>query len=317
VPGWTEPNEFTKYAQQTSAPIYLVAGVYYYVEMLHKEGAGGDHLALFWQTPSNNTRTVVPGSALARWVDCAPSLKARVNLQGPWDPELNQMRDDLRSSGLVPLTEPYTGLGFAHVGGGGGETVTPARLAVSGKNAVVDWVFVELRSAANPAVVVATRSALLERDGDVVDGNGQGRLFFNVPAGQYRVAIKHRNHLGAMTSTAVAFGPQVAGVDFTASALATFGTDARFFLPNGRYALWAGNVVRDGLLKYTGASNDRDAILIGIGGLIPTNTVVGYFPTDVNLDGQVKYTGASNDRDLILYNIGGVQPTAVKEEQMP
>jgi PKD repeat protein/glucose/arabinose dehydrogenase len=317
VPGWTETNEFTKYAQQTSAPIYLVAGVYYYVEMLHKEGAGGDHLALWWQTPSNNTRTVVPGSSLARWVDCAPSLRVRVNLQGPWDPEVNQMRDDLRAAGLIPLTEPYTGLGFAHSGGGGGETVTPARLAVTGKNAIVDWVFVELRSAANPAVVVATRSAFLERDGDVVDGNGLTRLFFNVPAGQYRVAIKHRNHLGVMTNTAVALGSQVAGVDFTSGLLATHGTDARYYLPNGRYALWAGNVVRDGLLKYTGGSNDRDAILLSVGGTVPTNIVPGYLASDVNLDGQVKYTGGSNDRDLILFNIGGVLPTAVKVEQLP
>ncbi len=72
VPGWTNVGEFNKYPSQTSVTIPLVAGRYYYVEVLHKEGSGGDHLALYWQTPTNGTRTIIPGSALARWQDCSP-----------------------------------------------------------------------------------------------------------------------------------------------------------------------------------------------------------------------------------------------------
>ena len=40
-------------------------------------------------------------------------------------------------------------------------------------------------------------------------------------------------------------------------------------------------------------------------------------PEDLDLDGLVKYTGASNDRDLILQNIGGQVPTALRQEQLP
>ena len=138
------------------------------MELIHNEGSGSAHFALRWQTPSNSTRTVIPGSALARWQDCSPSVKVRTYLQGPWDGSVNLMRDDLRTAGLIPTTEPFTGLGFTHAGGGGGETVSAARLAVTGSNAVVDWVLVELRNKNNPATIVATRSALLERDGDVV-----------------------------------------------------------------------------------------------------------------------------------------------------
>ncbi len=70
-------------------------------------------------------------------------------------------------------------------------------------------------------------------------------------------------------------------------------------------------------MKYTGADNDRDPVLVTIGGTVPTNTVSGYLPADVNLDGTVKYTGVRNDRDPILLTIGGTVPTAVRVQPLP
>ncbi|MES2733404.1 MAG: PA14 domain-containing protein [Bacteroidota bacterium] len=49
--GWTSPREWIKYPSQQSAPIALVAGQKYYLEVLHKEGAGNDNLAVGWQLP--------------------------------------------------------------------------------------------------------------------------------------------------------------------------------------------------------------------------------------------------------------------------
>ncbi len=46
--GATGVGEWDKYATQKSAPIRLVAGRKYYVEALHKEGTGADHIALAW-----------------------------------------------------------------------------------------------------------------------------------------------------------------------------------------------------------------------------------------------------------------------------
>jgi hypothetical protein len=54
-----------------------------------------------------------------------------------------------------------------------------------------------------------------------------------------------------------------------------------------------------------------------VGGATPTNTVTGYLRADINLDGIVRYTGANNDRDLILQTIGGVVPTATRLQQLP
>ncbi|MBK6410884.1 MAG: hypothetical protein IPF78_14550 [Flavobacteriales bacterium] len=50
---------------------------------------------------------------------------------------------------------------------------------------------------------------------------------------------------------------------------------------------------------------------------MPTATSTGYHREDANMDGTVKYTGADNDRDLLLLNIGGLSPTTVITEQLP
>ena len=317
VPGWTNDTEYTKYPTQRSAGINLQAGVYYYFEFLHKEGGGGDHMTVRWERPSNSTKTIVSGTYLARWQDCPPSVKLRTVLQGAFDTNIGLMRDDLRVQGFIPVTEPFSGLGFAHAGGGGGETVPPALLAVTGQNAIVDWVLVELRNKNNSAQVLATKSALLQRDGDIVGTDGFQRILFNVASDNYFVAVRHRNHFGVMTSTSTLLNKDEKSIDFTSGSTVTYGTEARMQLPNGKRAQWSGNAVRDNMLKYIGTSNDRDPILVEIGGLLPTNTAVGYLPTDINLDGITKYIGTNNDRDIILVNIGGVLPTATRLEQLP
>ena len=50
---------------------------------------------------------------------------------------------------------------------------------------------------------------------------------------------------------------------------------------------------------------------------MPTATVGGYHVADTNMDGVSKYTGADNDRDPILVNIGGTVPTNTRVEQVP
>lgn len=316
ISGFTGAEEYTKFPSQRSANITLTAGTYYYFEVLHKEASGGDHIAVRWQRPSDQTISLIPSSNLARWQDCLPSITLRAALGGASSPSSSLMRDDLRAASLVPMTEPFTGLGFAHAGGGGGETVAAPQLAVTGMNAIVDWVLVELRSANAPHAVLATKSALLQRDGDVVDVTGKRRLLFNVANGNYRVAIRHRNHLGAMSGAVQPLNGSVRVLDFTQSTTPTYGTGALMRSPNGRMALWPGNVVRDSQLKYTGQGNDRDPILTRIGS-VPTVSVPGYHQDDVNLDGVVRYTGNNNDRDPILVGVGGSVPTQVRVEQLP
>ena len=241
-------------------------------------------------------------------------VSPKVFLEGPYAAGL--MGDALRAASLIPPTEPYTGLGYAHTGGGGGETVAGGILATTGNNAIVDWVVVELRNSANSAQILASRSALLQRDGDVVDVDGTSGVLFNRPPGNYYVAVRHRNHLGIMSASAVALTSTSISVNFTVAATLTYGTAARKDV-SGVQVMWAGNVVFDSELKYTGGNNDRDPILSRVGGVVPTATLAGYFSEDVNLSGVVQYTGGGNDRDPILVNIGGVVPTAIRTQQLP
>ena len=244
------------------------------------------------------------------------SINLRVFLEGPYDPITGLMNDSLRVNGLIPLTEPYTGLGFSHVGGGGGESIDAGVLTTSGPNAIVDWVMVELRDKTDSAAVIATRSGLVQRDGDIVGTDGESWIQFSQPVDEYYVSIRHRNHLGIMTELPYKVSISPDSLDLTDGSVLIYGVQPVKNI-SGTSVMWAGNVVPNDEVKYTGLENDRDPILVRIGGTVPTAAVSGYYQEDVNMSGTTKYTGANNDRDPILINIGGTVPTAIRTEQLP
>lgn len=266
-----------------------------------------------WLDPANTT-SVLDGYD----PNASPQVLVAVRafLEGPYNSTTTRMNSALRDLGLIPTVEPCTGLGYTHVGGGG-ETTTPPVLSVTGANAIVDWVVLELRSNADAANVIATRCALLQSDGDVVATDGVSPVSIGAPAGSYRLAVRHRNHLGVMTSGAIVLGSSAASVDLSNGSTPIAGGTEATRLVGSRRVLYAGDALWDGVLRYTGAGNDRDRLLTRIGGLVPTATSSGYLPEDINMDGVVRYTGASNDRDIILQNIGGTVPTATRSDHIP
>ena len=244
-------------------------------------------------------------------------VSPKIFLEGPYSTGTGLMSDALRSGGLVPASQPYTALGYAFTGTpGAGGTLGGGVLAVTGNNAIVDWVIVELRTAASPAVIAASCAALVQRDGDVVALDGTSPVSITIGAGSYHVAVRHRNHLGAMTSAAVALSGTTTTVDLTSAATAAYGTEARKTVGTIQ-ALWTGDVTFNKQLKYTGSGNDRDPILVRVGSTTPNNTVAGYYLEDTNLNGVVGYTGSGNDRDVILVNVGSTTPNNTRQEQLP
>ncbi|MBK8612277.1 MAG: hypothetical protein IPN85_02120 [Flavobacteriales bacterium] len=252
------------------------------------------------------------------FTDCPPIVvraNVRALLDGPYNDQTDLMSDALRAQNLLPGTEPNTAVGLVHVSGVVGEALAPALLAVTGADALVDWVFLELRDANTGTQVLATANGLLQRDGDIMAADG-GVVTFATDPGNYRIVVRHRNHLGVMTDAAFALTRDPIAIDLSDTLTATYGSDART-LRDGRALLWVGNASFDAELKYTGAQNDRDPMLQVIGGSVPTLTATGYYTEDVNMDGIVKYVGTVNDRDRLLVAIGGVNPAAVRQEQLP
>ena len=266
-----------------------------------------------------STDDLITGACLCIGTPVPVGVSVRVTLDGPYDPTTGLMNDALRTLPSFPLSDPYPALGYAHTGTGNGGAVSPATLSIAGNDAIVDWVIIELRDATDPGLVIASRSGLLQRDGDVVEPDGTSPLTFAVYSKSYHLSALHRNHLGVMTQNTFALTPIPTVVDLGSSGVQTYGSAARRSITGAfpTEALWSGDVDRSGVIMYVGSPNDRDPILVLIGGSEPTAIATGYLQEDVDMDGTAKYVGEGNDRDPILLNIGGSIPTATRTAQLP
>ena len=67
--GWTNEQQWNKFASQKSNEVTLEADKRYYLEVLHKEGVNLDHVSVGWQLPGESGLLpceVVPGNVLSR-----------------------------------------------------------------------------------------------------------------------------------------------------------------------------------------------------------------------------------------------------------
>lgn len=74
VPGWTRPGQWNRYPTQTSSPVYLEAGVGRYLEVLHKEAWGGDHVTVQWapydpETGQTGEFSLIPANLLTAYAE--------------------------------------------------------------------------------------------------------------------------------------------------------------------------------------------------------------------------------------------------------
>jgi hypothetical protein len=66
--GYTNFHEWDKYSTQQSAFIYLQQGKRYYIEVLHKQGYGGDHVSVAWQLPDASMEAPISGNRLSPYI---------------------------------------------------------------------------------------------------------------------------------------------------------------------------------------------------------------------------------------------------------
>lgn len=241
------------------------------------------------------------------------------------------MRDNLRSQSKVPFISPYPALTNPITGTNvfvpvnnilaeeigltvNGQYPPTLILGLTGNNAIVDWVFLELRSASNLQQVVATRSALLQRDGDVVDMDGFSPVVFdNITDLSCHLVIRHRNHLGVMTKNPLQLSATTQVVDFTHTpakgGVETYGNNAQKVLTNDHLALWAGNVNADRFIIFSGSNNELNALQYiiynapGNPTQNPSFILSEYSLGDVDMKGTAIYQGTGNDPNYISENV--------------
>ena len=242
-------------------------------------------------------------------------LTAKVMLQGALIGTTNGlMRAELRTLSSFPLTTPYLSMGsrFTRVNNPA-ETISNAGvLADFGANSIVDWVFLELRSASNSSNILSTRSALVQRDGDIVDIDGVSPVLFEgMTDGNYFLSVKHRNHLGIMTGQAISITTGNTIVDFTSNNIPLFAkvpayNGVQTIQVGNTRALWLGNTSGDDRTIFSGQSTDKSPIYNAVD-QSPSNifrqmtyVLVGYNDGDVDLNGRTIFAGQSNDVDRIF-----------------
>ena len=259
-------------------------------------------------------------------------LDAKVFLQGAFNAGTGLMNDALRTTSayipgnaptgnLLPSSDPYStnadysaNVNFTRVANTPTETVTATAFndqPLAADN-IVDWVFLELRNTATTSnAILQTRSALLQRDGDIVDIDGVSPIYFkNIDASNYTIAIRHRNHIAMITNPSVfnqnlSLIKNLTQLNFTNQIAPTnfLGTSNTNYFNNGTFnMLYAGDANGNKITRYSGGSNDRAVILTDLSN-VESSTLTGYQKSDLNLNRVVRYSGGSNDRAIILSNV--------------
>ena len=256
-------------------------------------------------------------------------LRTKAFLQGPYNSTTSRMNDRLRNSGayvpgvlpasnVIPTSDPYrtAPYNFAHTNNTVAESVVSASFPnpfidqANADNNIVDWVFLELRSNVTPGnTVIQTRSALLQRDGDIVDIDGVNPVYFkNVPGTNYTVVVKHRNHIAMSTNPAVfnqalALVPNATALDFTTAPAANIlgAANTNYVNSGTTHLLYAGNANFNTNVRWSPPSSDKDYILgTVLTGNAPTVLSNSYSVGDMDMNRTVRWSPPNSDKDYIL-----------------
>ena len=290
--------------------------------------------------PYNRTRsniTSFSGTGVFAAADLGQVNAARLSLkaflQGPVSGVV--MSDGLRSSNLIPLTQPYIvslnafydRTGSVYDGSAGVNETVPnsAVFDVAGTNDdIVDWVFISLQDGTTPATRLQTKVALIQRDGDIVEYDPISLTYVPVKMpidvnGNYHIVVSHRNHLGIRTTASQSLQDGVtSSYDFTTAQAQANG-------PNGMvqvgsvFAMWAGDVNANGNVYNTASPSDVSQIINGVanraGNTLHLTSYTGYSNVydllDVNMDGKVYNTASPGDAAIIVNNVANYPTNAL------
>lgn len=236
-----------------------------------------------------STTGISAADLLQEWKLADPKYTFNVTalIRGAWNSGTQLMNTTINN--ILPLSQPYNDPAFNNYSGT--ELVGPGFFSANPN--IVDWILVDFRKPTSglPANAdfsssIGRKAAFLLNNGTVVDLDGSTPVNFDISKqGAGFVVLKHRNHLGIMSTSLPSNALGTYQNDFktltniyTNPALIS---DPAQFLPGSvpsKYGMWAGNANKD--------------ITVNAGdvGLVKANanlTLTGYVYGDVNMDGTV------------------------------
>ncbi len=217
-----------------------------------------------------------------------------VFLQGPYIENDTLMHDILRTEGLIPIVSPYTDTDIYYFGDI--ETaMNPQALEITGPEAIVDWLYIEIVNSAQ-TIPVSGKSVLLKRNGKIVEADGISPVSFrNIEPGQNSLLIYHRHHLTLKTSEEYLINPgPLSNIDLSNDLNKIKGSLNAVRQISGRYLMISGDADSNGLIQTTDLIRITEKL-----------NSFGYHNEDTDMNGVV------NEIDINLKTI----PNIGKERQ--
>ncbi|MDP4115491.1 MAG: cohesin domain-containing protein [Bacteroidota bacterium] len=198
-------------------------------------------------------------------------VSAKVLLQGCYNLTSSNMNNILNSNYLIPLNQPFSGPPWNY---SGTESVTTSFFKIH-RN-IVDWILVELRTGLSGSTLAARKALFLLQDGTIINLDGESSAKFNIPSGNYYLVIKHRNHLGIMSSSPIPLTITASSWDFSTSVLKAYGNNSMVALASNVFGMISGDGNADNFIDisdYIGIDNSMFQS--------------GYLRSDINMDGFI------------------------------
>jgi hypothetical protein len=248
-----------------------------------------------------NTYSAYGSSTVAQCLNnISPIIDMKAFLAGNFSNTTDSMSTTLRTTNQLPSSQPYASAPWYYTGT---EILPAANVATD----IVDWVLIEVRNGNNDGVI-ARKAAILKSNGKVIDAvnatNGNTTVGVSLGGvlvtGDYKIIIRHRNHLAIATETNITLTMASSSeldysnnVNVKSLNQALVGTIGAGNAGASIYALRLADTVKDGSVD----GSDRSIF-------ITTSEFAGiYSSRDSNLDGSID----SVDRSLVQNSLEAVE----------
>lgn len=243
---WNNSREWTKFASQKSKAIPLHAGQKYYLEVLHKQGGGGENLAVQWMLPDGTVESPIPGNRLAAYTETTASdytSSPVIDLYGKHDLTISGKAISGGSAPLIRLTNCYN----IHISGN--------RLSNSSNVGIYLYNCNNITIDNNFFTKVSTGVYADHTQGGIIVNNNQ---FLNMqgpfPRGQF---VQFNNVKGAGSSISNNRGENIIGQSYAEDAISLYQSEGTSSSP----VMIKGNWIRGG-----GPSASGGGIMLGDNG---------------------------------------------------